>query len=101
MSQVKYYTVTFPRKKALVTFNPDKRVVTAIQCTNSVFCNRFRIAIEECPQFCEVIAEVKKYVLRGRKPRAEICEVGEEEVNKEAGIIREINPLQVEVASWT
>lgn len=99
MTQVEYYTITFPRKKALVTFKPDKKVVTAIQCTNSVFCNRFRLAIDECPQFCEVIAEVKKYILRGRQPRAEICEAGEEEVNRKAGSIRELVPLSVDVTS--
>jgi len=99
MSRVKYYTVTFPRKKALVAFKPDKKVVTAIQCTNSVFCNRFQLAIDECPQFCEVIAEVKKYVLRGRKPRATICEVGEEEIEIVVGSMKRVNPLSVMVTS--
>jgi hypothetical protein len=98
MSEVKYYTVEFARKKAVVSINFEKKVVTAIHCTNSVFCNRFRLAIDECPQYCEVIAEVKKFVFRRRRARAAIHEIENEEVNKEAENIRNLMPLRAEVS---
>jgi len=99
MDSVKYFTVSFPRKKAIVAFIPQTKIVTAIHCTNSVFCNRFRLSIDECPQYCEVIAEVKKFVLRGRQPRAVICELDREDIDREAVDIEEMMPLQIEVVS--
>lgn len=100
MDDLKYFTVSFPRKKAVVLFIPQTKIVTAIHCTNSVFCNRFQLSIDECPQYCEVIAEVKKFVLRGRQPRAVIRElVREEDIDREALNIKEMMPLKVEAIS--
>ncbi|MFP4558744.1 MAG: hypothetical protein ACLFO6_04540 [Archaeoglobaceae archaeon] len=98
MKDIKYYTVTFPRKKAIVTFDPCKKTVNAVHCTNSVFCNRFRLDLEDCPQFCEVIAEVKKF-FRGRRPRALVCEIREDDLNREACSIKSLTPFQAETVS--
>lgn len=98
MREIKYYTVTFPRKKAIVTFDPYKKTVNAVHCSNSIFCNRFKLDLDDCPQFCEVIAEVKKF-FRGRKARPHICEIEESEFNREVGIIRGYAPFHAETVT--
>ncbi len=98
MKDIKYYSVTFPRKKAIVTFDPYKKTVNAVHCTNSVFCNRFELDLEDCPQFCEVIAEVKKF-FRGRDPRPIVYEIEEGDLNREAGLIKNLTPFQAETVS--
>ncbi|MFO7967904.1 MAG: hypothetical protein R6U44_09945 [Archaeoglobaceae archaeon] len=98
MKRIRYYTVTFPRKKAIITFDPYKKTVNAVQCTNSIFCNRFKLDLDDCPQFCEVIAEVKKF-FRGRDPRPIVCEIKEGELNRETGLIRSLTPFQAETVS--
>jgi len=92
------YSITFPRKKALVEINRSKKTATAIQCTNSVFCNRFKREIEECPQYCEVIAEIKKVIFRGRQPRALVQKIEkEEQLNQEALCIKNMTTSLVKV----
>lgn len=98
MKEIKYYKVTFPRKKAIVTFDSYKKTVNAVHCSNSVFCNRFKLDLDDCPQYCEVIAEVKKF-FRGRDPRPTVCEIKEDELNREAGLIRNLTPFQAESVS--
>lgn len=95
MTDIKYYTVTFPRKKAIVTFDPYKKTVDAVYCSNSVFCNRFKLDLDDCPQYCEVIAEVKKF-FRGRTPRPLVCEIEEDDLDREVGSIKSLTPFQVE-----
>lgn len=92
------YSITFPRKKALVEINRNKRTATALQCTNSVFCNRFRREIDECPQYCEVIAEIKKVIFRGRQPRALVQKIeAEEQLNQESLCIKNMTTSLVKV----
>jgi len=52
----------------------DKKIKAS--CSNYEFCYYSKILKNgECPKYCEVISEVRKYLFRGRKPRAEINEI--------------------------
>jgi hypothetical protein len=52
----------------------NKKIETS--CTNFEFCYYSKILNDgECPKYCDIISELRKYVFRGRKPKAEIREI--------------------------
>lgn len=69
------YKVNFSNIEAIVFVNiVDKKVKAS--CTNYEVCYYSGILINgECPKYCEIISEVRKYVFRGREPKVSIQKI--------------------------
>jgi len=70
----RYFVVKLKYIQAIVCVT-DKNV-NVIRCTNFETCYQSRFLIYGiCSNYCPVIAETKKYLFRGIKPKAEIHEI--------------------------
>jgi|Deesub1362A_J573_1020465.scaffolds.fasta_scaffold02229_5 acetylglutamate synthase len=69
------FRVSLSNIKAIVFVDmADKKIKAS--CTNYEVCYYSRILNNgECPKYCELISELRKYVFRGRKSKAEIQEI--------------------------
>ncbi len=69
------YRVDFSNIEAIVFVDiVDKRIKAS--CTNYELCYYSRVLVDgECPKYCEIISEVRKYVFRGREPKVNIQEI--------------------------
>lgn len=69
------YKVNFSNIEAIVFVDIVKKRVKA-SCTNYEICYYSNVLVDgECPKYCEIISEVRKYVFRGRKPKVDIQEI--------------------------
>jgi len=75
MAEVKYFVVDLPRTKATVAVDLSKKMVKVIECSNSDFCTKFKIAVGGCPPYCQVVVEAKNYAFKRGRVRAAIYEV--------------------------
>jgi hypothetical protein len=75
VDNVKYIAVNLPRTMAVISVNVRSGVLRVIECSNRDFCVNFRIAIGDCPHYCQVIVEAKNYLFRREKTKAEIYEI--------------------------
>ncbi|MFO7966890.1 MAG: hypothetical protein R6U44_04760 [Archaeoglobaceae archaeon] len=52
----------------------EKKIKTS--CNNFELCYYSRVLVDgECPKYCEIISEVRKFAFRGRKPNLSIQEI--------------------------
>ncbi|HID43908.1 MAG TPA: hypothetical protein EYP30_09105 [Archaeoglobaceae archaeon] len=92
---IRCVSVSLSKTKAIVSVNTIKRIVKPISCSNSKSCiNQGVIQKGCCPDVCEIIIAVKRYV-RKRRVKAEIDELCPEkcqEILKSSGDGISIDP---------
>lgn len=73
LSQVVKLSVNLRNTRALVIFNPENKNYKVIDCSKKSFCKIY--ISKNCPPYCEIIVAVKDFVLKRRKPKAEVVEL--------------------------
>ncbi|HID43337.1 MAG TPA: hypothetical protein EYP30_06125 [Archaeoglobaceae archaeon] len=87
MAERFFIIASSPTLQAVVGVNG--KVIRTLDCTNFEFCYYSGVLVNgKCPQYCEVIAEFKKFLFRKREPKAKIREIQENEVGRFVGIER-------------
>jgi hypothetical protein len=69
------FKVNLSSIEAIVFVDVEEKKIKA-SCSNYEYCYYSKILNRgECPKYCEVISELRKYLFRGREPKAEITEI--------------------------
>ncbi len=66
-------SVSLKNTRALVLFEKETKNYRVIDCNRKSFCRIY--VSRNCPPYCEIIVAVKDFVLKRRKPKAEVIEL--------------------------
>jgi len=72
---IKYFIVNLPRTKATVAVDVRNKMLKVIECSNRDFCTNFKIVVDDCPPYCQVIVEAKNHLFKRGRVKAVIYEI--------------------------
>jgi len=89
MSGNRYFIVSTSHTLQAVLSVNERREVRTLDCTNYEVCYYSNVLINgKCPQYCELVVEMKKYAFRRRKPEANVREVEEYDLGRYVSVDR-------------
>jgi len=80
---VMYLQVRLKRIIAVVRIDSDLRDLFIVECSNMEFCRGLRISNEGCPAYCEVVVAAKDFAYGRRRPKANVIEISENDIEIE------------------
>ncbi|MFP4557904.1 MAG: hypothetical protein ACOC5L_04100 [Halobacteriota archaeon] len=87
--ELRYFSVVMRNIDAIARVDTFKKDVKILNCSNFEACYHLKqLTYGVCPSFCPAIVELKKYVFRGRAPKAQIHEL------EEKAAIKQQDPMQ-------
>jgi uncharacterized protein (UPF0179 family) len=72
-----YLEIRLKRIVAVVRVNLSSRECSTVKCSNAQFCRNLGI---NCPPYCEIIVAAKDYAYGRRRPKADISEISESDI---------------------
>ncbi len=77
---VKYLQVKLRRITAIIRVDLDLKEFLIVSCSNANFCRNFVAVDGCCPAYCEIVVAAKDFVYGRRKPKANVFEIEEGDI---------------------
>ncbi|MFO7967759.1 MAG: hypothetical protein R6U44_09200 [Archaeoglobaceae archaeon] len=76
LEEHRYFEIGRKKVQALVRVDTVNTGVKVLECSNMESCYAKKVLTYGlCPNYCPIIADIKKYIFRDRKPKSQIKEV--------------------------
>jgi len=80
---VRYLQVKLKRIIAIVRIDLNLKEHYIVKCSNMEFCRNFGLLDEGCPAYCEVVVAAKDFAYGRRRPKANVIEISENDIEIE------------------
>lgn len=89
LEEQRYFSVVMKNIEAIARVDTINKSIKILNCSNFEPCYHLKqLTNGVCPGYCPAIVELKKYVFRDRKPKAQIREL------EESTVMEGKNPVQ-------
>lgn len=89
MSKNRYFIVSPSHTLQAVVYTDEDKEIKTLDCTNYEVCYYSNVLVKgNCPSYCKIIVEAKKFAFGRREPKAKVREIGEHELGRFVSVDR-------------